>query len=334
VLAAAAKPATPAAGSAAATAAAPSGAGAASGSAAGDSAHDASHRATLAAMTADGERQREALRHELVQRLNALRHAGGAPPLARSAALDRAAQERVDAVVAAGSLKAEHEPQDAMARRLTAAGYEAQQWDESLVTGPENAAELIAAWHDDPAAGGYRRLLEPVYTEIGVGAGYLGDTPIYSVLCATPRAAVFSTSTASLRNVEQVRRELLVRINAERRRAKLPPLAENAKLEEAAQFHAQDMLARSYFAHVSPEGRSVRERSRAAGFEWQTIGENIAEGQTTVPQVADAWMASPEHRANILNTTFEETGIGLALGRDPHSATYRVLWVQTFGLHR
>jgi uncharacterized protein YkwD len=92
------------------------------------------------------------------------------------------------------------------------------------------------------------------------------------------------------------------------------------------------MLSRSYFAHKSPEGRSVRDRAENAGYTWRAIGENIAEGQSSVDEVMDTWMNSPGHRRNILDPAFKELGVGIALGKS--RGNYRILWAQAFGAPR
>jgi uncharacterized protein YkwD len=92
------------------------------------------------------------------------------------------------------------------------------------------------------------------------------------------------------------------------------------------------MLARHYVAHESPEGKTVRERASAAGYDWRAIGENIAEGQLSVSEVMDTWMHSPGHRRNILDPNYRELGVGLALGRSGDG--WQVEWVQTFGARR
>ena len=76
----------------------------------------------------------------------------------------------------------------------------------------------------------------------------------------------------------------------------------------------------------------MRERARAAGYDWRAIGENIAEGQLSVAEVMETWMNSPGHRRNILEKGFKELGVGLALGRSGDG--YQVEWVQTFGTPR
>ena len=276
----------------------------------------------------------EALRRELLRRLNDERVAGGAPPLRLSPALDRAAQRHVDDIVASGSLRGERRPEQAMEQRLREAGYDAHQWAENVMSGPAGAAELVAAWRRDDRDGTFRRLLEPTYVDLGIGLGRLDGAPLYSILFAVPESVAFARETAALRDRERVRAELVTRIDAERRSAGRQPLAVDSRLDAAAQRHADDMLARSYFAHRDPDGKTVRERARDAGFDWSAIGENIAEGQQSVKEVVDSWMRSAGHRENILDRRYTRTGVGLALGRDPKTGEYRILWVQTFGLQR
>jgi uncharacterized protein YkwD len=276
----------------------------------------------------------EAFRRELLRRLNDERAAGGAPPLRLSPALDLAAQRHVEDVAARGSLRGERRPEQAMDQRLREAGYDAHQWAENLMSGPSSPAELVAAWRRDDGDGTFRRLLEPVYTDLGVGIGRLDRAPLYSILFAVPESAAFARETAALRDRERVRAEVVTRIDDERRRAGRQPLTVDSRLEAAAQRHADDMLARSYFAHRDPDGKTIRERAREAGFDWSAIGENIAEGQQSVKEVVESWMRSAGHRENILDRRYTRTGVGLALGRDPKTGEYRILWVQTFGLQR
>jgi uncharacterized protein YkwD len=292
------------------------------------------HEAARARRAAAAAPDPETLRRDLLRLLDEQRAAAGSPPLHRSPALDRAAQQHVDEVAARGSLRGEHAPEQAMERRLRAAGYDAHQWGENLMSGPAGAAQLIAAWRADDNDGTFRRVLEPVYTDLGIGVGRLDGAPLYSILFAVPQSEAFARETAGLRDLERVRAELLTRVNDERRRAGRQPLTLDPRLDAAAQRHAEDMLQRSYFAHRDRAGHTVRERARAAGYEWEAIGENLALGQTSVKEVVESWMRSPGHRENILDRRYTQTGVGLALGRDPKTGEYRVLWVQTFGLPR
>ena len=92
------------------------------------------------------------------------------------------------------------------------------------------------------------------------------------------------------------------------------------------------MIARSYYAHESPEGSTVIERSKALGYRPRFAGENIARGQYRVEEVMDGWMNSPPHRAHILAANFTETGSAVAVGRNANG--YEVIWVQCFGRPR
>lgn len=99
--------------------------------------------------------------------------------------------------------------------------------------------------------------------------------------------------------------------NTERAKVGLGPLADDAALDRAAQAHAEDMRARDYFAHESPEGTMPWDRIEAtlrgeAPFTW--MGENIAMGFADVPATCVGWMNSPGHRANILNPHYDTIG--------------------------
>ncbi len=128
----------------------------------------------------------------------------------------------------------------------------------------------------------------------------------------------------------RVREDTLGLVNAERALLGIAPLKRNALLEQAAQAHAEDMAARTYFAHVSPDGRSPADRIAATGYlnppcadcSYSTAyAENIGKAQRTPSEIVRAWMRSDEHRTNILDGNLTETGFGYAGG----------LWVEVFG---
>jgi cell division septation protein DedD len=90
----------------------------------------------------------------------------------------------------------------------------------------------------------------------------------------------------------------------------------NSQLDNAAQAKANDMAARNYWSHDTPDGQSPWTFFTAAGYEYQTAGENLAYGFDTSLNTVNAWMNSPGHRANILNTTYTEVGFGIANAAD------------------
>lgn len=115
-------------------------------------------------------------------------------------------------------------------------------------------------------------------------------------------------------------------VDAERGARGLPPLARDARLDAAARSHSDDMAARGYLDHVSPEGAGPGERASAAGYPYAMLLENIASGHATARLVMDGWMASPPHCQAVLSPDPIHLGVGLApRGR------LGPAWTQLFG---
>jgi uncharacterized protein YkwD len=266
------------------------------------------------------------LRQELLQSINAERRSKGAPPLRHSPALSQVAQWHTGVISRQDRLSTGS--REDLRNQMKRAGYQAHKWTESVATSPGGAETVLRNWRRNDAAT-FRDLMDPQARDIGFGFGRFQGMPLYVVIFAEPMAEYITRETLDLRDLEEVRRQILAAVNERRRRAGVPPVKANADLDEAAQRHARDMLARNYFAHESPSGTTVRERAKTAGYQWRTIGENIAEGQLSVAEVMDTWMNSPGHRRNILDKDFKELGVGLAMG--PSGGTHRVLWAQNFG---
>ncbi|URM92558.1 CAP domain-containing protein [Streptomyces sp. MRC013] len=121
-------------------------------------------------------------------------------------------------------------------------------------------------------------------------------------------------------------RRVLDLVNAERAKAGCPALHADARLQRAAQGHADDMAARGYYAHDTPEGRSAGDRIGAAGYRWRTWAENIHRGPRDPDTAVRDWMKSPGHRANILDCAFRDIGVGVTLRSNGP------WWVQNFGV--
>ncbi len=272
------------------------------------------------------------IRQELSQLINRERQKAGAPPLSLSPALGQVAQWHAGEIARRGkSLRLPSGNKEVVGERMKQAGYDAHEWAESLQAATGDANRILRNLREGDA-GIWRKLLDPQFRDLGIGLDRLDGVPLYVVLYAVPAAEHFSRQTQGLGDLAKMRAAMLAAVNAERKRAGSPPLTENIRLDVAAQRHAADMLARNYFAHESPEKHTVRERAKDAGYEWRAIGENIAEGQTSLAEVMTTWMHSPGHRRNILDRDFKELGAGLALGKS--GGRYRVEWVQTFGTRR
>jgi uncharacterized protein YkwD len=122
--------------------------------------------------------------------------------------------------------------------------------------------------------------------------------------------------------------EVLRLANIERAKVDCKPLALNSKLNAAAQAHTTDMATNNFFSHDSQDGRSPFDRIKAAGYSFSAAAENIAAGGTTAAGAMDQWMNSAGHKANILNCTYTELGVGFAKGV---KADYAGYWTQDFG---
>jgi uncharacterized protein YkwD len=271
------------------------------------------------------------LRAELLRRINEERREAGAPPLRLSEPLTRVAQGQAEEIGRRNSSRLEAGSPEAINQRMERAGYDAHAWTESVAATPAGVDAVIRNWQRGDSQT-FRRLLDPQYRDLGIGLSRVRGTPLYTFLYAIPQGDHFTRETRGLRDVERMRAEILASVNAQRKKAGVPPLRSNPLLDKAAQRHAQDMLARGYFAHESPANKTVRERAKEADYDWRAIGENIAEGQFSVDEVMRTWMNSPGHRRNILDPAFKELGVGIALGRS--GSGYRVLWAQAFGTAR
>lgn len=122
-------------------------------------------------------------------------------------------------------------------------------------------------------------------------------------------------------NLDSVRHATLCLVNRERTDRGLRPLRLNLAIQRAAQQHSFSMAFNGYFAHVGPYGFGPLARMRAAGYLPHRggysvmAGENIAWGSlwlSTPRAIVAAWMASPDHRANILDRGFRDTAIGIS----------------------
>jgi uncharacterized protein YkwD len=171
-------------------------------------------------------------------------------------------------------------------------------------------------------------------------AGLARESTIERVLAASCANTALVPEPA---NLPLVRTAVLCLVNHERASHGEPPLTLNTQLEKAAEGHNQEMISLDYFEHVSPSGLTPVGRIRnttpyipspKVGY---VIGENLAWGTLSLatPQaIVEAWIASPGHLANILESRYRETGVGVVasvpavLSGGQHGATY----AQEFGV--
>lgn len=113
-------------------------------------------------------------------------------------------------------------------------------------------------------------------------------------------------------------------INSQRNKAGLASLKIDDELQNVARIKAQDMVDNNYFSHNSPVYGSPFNMIKSFGITYKSAGENIA-GNSSNSGAVNAWMNSSGHKANILNSNYNYTGIGVV-----SSPKYGKIYVQMF----
>ncbi|MGW8066280.1 CAP domain-containing protein [Streptomyces ziwulingensis] len=122
--------------------------------------------------------------------------------------------------------------------------------------------------------------------------------------------------------------QVLALVNEERAEAGCSPVTANDRLTRAADDYSDVMASSGVMSHTGPDGSTMASRVEAAGYQWSALGENIARGQADAASVMESWMNSSGHRANILNCSFKELGVGV------HFGDGGPWWTQDFGTGR
>lgn len=206
---------------------------------------------------------------------------------------------------------------------LKDSGYQAQAVRSIRLTDARDAEEAFEMLADEHCSA----LLDNQYTDIGVNR--VGNE--WRVVLAQPMGGGQVNDAAS------ADKRLLAQVNAARARSRMcgrqrfaaaRPLSWNAALGTAAQGHSRAMARGNYFAHQDPDGRSVADRAKNAGFRGRKIGENIAAGQGSPNKAMQDWLASPGHCANLMNPMFTQVGAAYATDSRSDAGVY---WTMVFG---
>jgi len=153
---------------------------------------------------------------------------------------------------------------------------------------------------------------------------FIAKIVVISFFVYLPKTTFFSDLLAAL-----TKNSIVELTNQERKSLGLAPLKVNPKLEEAAYLKAQDMMAKDYFSHQSPAGVRPWDWLKKVNYKYKYAGENLAIGFLDSDEVIKAWNESPSHRANLLNSNYQEFGIAVVRGNFEGSDT--TLVVQFFG---
>jgi hypothetical protein len=147
------------------------------------------------------------------------------------------------------------------------------------------------------------------------------------VAAVLPATALAAPTASQLRDAES---RVLARINDERAERDLRPIRMDSRIQRVAQARSQDMVDRHYFAHVDPDGKAPWDHLNAAGIAWYGAGEIIALNHVSpissaATHAVQQWMGSPGHHAQVVSTTFNYAGVGVAV--DEAGASY---WTVVF----
>ena len=130
---------------------------------------------------------------------------------------------------------------------------------------------------------------------------------------------VKSAGGAEPANAAALEAELLEQVNRVRHENHLIPLVRRSDLDRVAQSHSTDMVQRGYFSHHSPEGESPLDRLQQSGVDdMRLAAENLGKTTHSNPsaEIVKSWLASPQHRSNLLAPALNFTGIGIAQAAD------------------
>ncbi|MCA9863084.1 MAG: SH3 domain-containing protein [Thermomicrobiales bacterium] len=117
-------------------------------------------------------------------------------------------------------------------------------------------------------------------------------------------------------------------INDHRAMAGLGPLSVSSSLSAASAYHSIDMAEKAYLDHTMIDGTSVQQNMQNFGYQGGAYGENIAAGTSGASEAMNIWQNSPEHNANMLNSSFGAIGIGRAYDDASPHGWY---WTTIFG---
>ena len=133
-----------------------------------------------------------------------------------------------------------------------------------------------------------------------------------------------TSSSTETSNMNSDEKEVFDLINKQRTNNGLAALKNDSEVQRVARIKAQDMVDNNYFSHTSPTYGSPFDMLKSFKISYKTAGENIA-GNSSNSSAVTAWMNSSGHKANILNSNFNYTGIGVV-----SSPKYGKMYVQLF----
>ena len=153
---------------------------------------------------------------------------------------------------------------------------------------------------------------------------------IFFVILQSVFSVVNLTKPGILGTSSSITKEKVIELtNIEREKLGLPKLSENPSLDSAATSKAYNMFEENYWAHFAPSGKTPWDFILGSGYKFSVAGENLAKNFSGSESVVSAWMASPTHKENIVNSKYKDIGIAVEDGVINGQQT--TLVVQLFG---
>ena len=196
---------------------------------------------------------------------------------------------------------------------------------------PFGAPRVVVTWPDghvteqEPAAtaGGFRGRLVcgpdgkyqvEVTADNAMGAAVLANFPVFCGV-APPAVAPRGAGTRQARvDGPAAEREVLTLVNRDRAATGVAPVVWDERLAAVARAHSRDMAEHDFVAHISPRTGTALDRVHKAGLGPELILENV--GRAYSAQEAESgFMASPGHRANVVDAKARRMGVGIVLGK-------------------
>ncbi len=176
----------------------------------------------------------------------------------------------------------------------------------------------------------YKNEYVRVFAKIGTWYVVQTDSDIIGAVSTKYIKLIYPTNNDNTNNTTNQKgltteeQEVFDLVNKQRTDNGLKALKVDSNLQKVAKEKANDMIKNNYFAHNSPTYGSPFDMMKKFGISYRSAGENLA-GNSTGKRAVDAWMNSEGHRANILNSSFNYTGVAVV-----ESSKYGRIYVQMF----
>jgi uncharacterized protein YkwD len=135
-----------------------------------------------------------------------------------------------------------------------------------------------------------------------------------------PAASLNNSVKAAANQIPDLERLAFSLINQKRAESGLPALSWSEEVAKIARLHSENMVKFNFFSHKGMDGKMVDGRADSIGVtKWTAMGENIAYNRgykNPIETAVEKWMLSPAHRENLLNESWKETAVGIAVTED------------------